>query len=570
MAGDNDSERHPWDHGYAPTKKFPVYTRGNVAEVFPYPMSPLMAGTILPPGEAGWRSGLEQLGGFDANEFRPECTEVENWFNGYLYINLSVLRVLGNRIPGMEAAQMDAGLVGEHPDTPAHVCSDVDVSPAHSEKLAQTLAAILSTEFVSGVAEDRQRADRMALARPDLTAVSDAGLVDYLRTSALEVHTYMTRTIYIAMAASIAAGLVANLCAQTFGDGATGLNLLAGLGDIASAAPSYDMWDVSRIVARSAAVNAEFDKGVVGLLDRLRQLPEAAEFLVSFDAFIQKYAWRGPNEYDPVSKTWGTCPELALAGLERMRLASEDAAPRMGHERMVTQRKDLLAATLDKLKDTPEMAAQLEAGIKAAKAFLTAREGARINMVLPIHEARLAVRELGSRMVARQHLVQWEDIQLLTNEELDEFVADPAAFGDTIKRRCEAFVELSELVPPFFIDGVVPPLSSYERRSYGEVGLVAPGTALHGIGGCAGTVTAVARVILDPMDPSALQPGEILVAPGTDPAWTPLFVPAAAVVVDTGALISHAVIVCRELGLPCVVSVKDATQQIRDGALITV
>jgi pyruvate,water dikinase len=77
-------------------------------------------------------------------------------------------------------------------------------------------------------------------------------------------------------------------------------------------------------------------------------------------------------------------------------------------------------------------------------------------------------------------------------------------------------------------------------------------------------------VILDPSDPLALEPGDILVAPITDPAWTPLFVPAAGVVVDVGAMNSHAVIVSRELGIPCAVSVTDATRKIPDGATITV
>jgi pyruvate,water dikinase len=62
----------------------------------------------------------------------------------------------------------------------------------------------------------------------------------------------------------------------------------------------------------------------------------------------------------------------------------------------------------------------------------------------------------------------------------------------------------------------------------------------------------------------------VLVAPLTDPSWTPLFVPACAVVVDVGAQITHAVIVSRELGLPCVVSVTDATRKIEDGAMIEV
>ena len=79
-----------------------------------------------------------------------------------------------------------------------------------------------------------------------------------------------------------------------------------------------------------------------------------------------------------------------------------------------------------------------------------------------------------------------------------------------------------------------------------------------------------ARVVLDSHDPSALEPGDVLVAPITDPSWTPLFVPACGIVVDVGAALSHAVIVSRELGLPCVVSATDATRRIPDGARVRV
>jgi pyruvate,water dikinase len=120
------------------------------------------------------------------------------------------------------------------------------------------------------------------------------------------------------------------------------------------------------------------------------------------------------------------------------------------------------------------------------------------------------------------------------------------------------------------IVGDPPPLSEWKRRDESTREKSAPGTVLTGIAGCPGVATGRARVILDPSDPTALEPGDILVAPLTDPAWTPLFVPAAAVVVDVGAQITHAVIVSRELGIPCVVSVTGATKTIPDGAMITV
>jgi len=88
--------------------------------------------------------------------------------------------------------------------------------------------------------------------------------------------------------------------------------------------------------------------------------------------------------------------------------------------------------------------------------------------------------------------------------------------------------------------------------------------------GCPGVARGRARVVLDSHDPTALEPGDVLIAPITDPSWTPLFVPAAGVIVDVGAPLSHAIIVSRELGIPCVVSVTDATRRIPDGALVEV
>ena len=82
--------------------------------------------------------------------------------------------------------------------------------------------------------------------------------------------------------------------------------------------------------------------------------------------------------------------------------------------------------------------------------------------------------------------------------------------------------------------------------------------------------TGRARIVLDPAEPGDLGPGDVLVAPITDPSWTPLFLAVEAVVVDVGAVMSHAVIVSRELGIPCVVSAVGATASIPDGAMIQV
>ena len=93
---------------------------------------------------------------------------------------------------------------------------------------------------------------------------------------------------------------------------------------------------------------------------------------------------------------------------------------------------------------------------------------------------------------------------------------------------------------------------------------------MQGIAGCPGVARGTARVVIDAADPRELGPGDVLIAPITDPSWTPLFLAADAVVVDVGATMSHAVIVSRELGIPCVVSAVGATTSIADGATLEI
>ncbi len=147
---------------------------------------------------------------------------------------------------------------------------------------------------------------------------------------------------------------------------------------------------------------------------------------------------------------------------------------------------------------------------------------------------------------------------------------DPTAFADVIAERAQparlpAGTRAAVLVrgphPASPIRGSCAPSPPHRAPFAGT---------LHGIGVCGGVASGPARVILDPADPRDIQPGDVLVAPITDPAWTPLFLSAAAVVVDVGAQQSHAAIVARELGIPAVVSVTGASHTIVDGTWLDV
>ena len=153
---------------------------------------------------------------------------------------------------------------------------------------------------------------------------------------------------------------------------------------------------------------------------------------------------------------------------------------------------------------------------------------------------------------------------MLQDEDLETAITDGMA-NEAAEREVK-YLELFELTPPFWFADKVPD----DKEWVGEKIELSTRKVVQGMGGSAGVATGRARIIHDPTKPDALEPGDILVAPITDPSWTPLFVPAAAVVVDVGATMSHAVIVSRELGIPCVVSATGATSRIPDGAQIRV
>ena len=96
------------------------------------------------------------------------------------------------------------------------------------------------------------------------------------------------------------------------------------------------------------------------------------------------------------------------------------------------------------------------------------------------------------------------------------------------------------------------------------------GDVIKGVGASAGRVSAPARVLAGPQDFSQMQPGDVLVARITTPAWTSLFAMASAVVTDVGGPLSHSSIVAREYGIPAVLGTGVATQRIATGQQISV
>src|SRR5262249_44930244 len=158
--------------------------------------------------------------------------------------------------------------------------------------------------------------------------------------------------MFITSAGAIPIGIV-QATAASIGDPGLAMRALGGLGDLASAAPTYAMWELSRLIRSSPALTKAFDAGVPGVLARLRESddPAAKEFLERSEDFLYEYGFRCANEQDVGAPTWETEPEVALTAIERMRLQPDSASPRLGQARLAADREHVVADMLDRLKD---------------------------------------------------------------------------------------------------------------------------------------------------------------------------------------------------------------------------
>ncbi|MGY1616091.1 PEP-utilizing enzyme [Geodermatophilus sp. SYSU D00691] len=554
-----DSER--WD-------RLPYYTRANAGEVLPDPCSPLGWTLVFEQGLLkGWLKGFVDFGVYAEGELPEDPPPVAGLFGGYFYLNLSHMRLMGLRM-GQTVAEFDRALLGAHPDAPPYRPHPDDVNEGCSAKTAQTIGEVLGRTEFPEIDEDSRRVRALRRDRPDLAALTDAELVAHARSFLGELDNAFARHDYSSLASTVGQAMLGQLCAKADRPDLL-LDLISGLGDVESASPSTGLWELSRRVRGSAELTALFDRGPTAVAEALAA-GEAPEFAAAFDAFLAEYGMRGPNEWDIRARSWDADPVQALAHVEALRDSPDDGSPQARAARLAARREAAADELRGLLAGDDEALGTLEVALRSARDTIPLREQTKANSAVVINEVRLAIRELGRRGVAAGRLAEPEDVMMLLADELNAYVADPDAFTDVIRERLTGYRALFELEPPFIIADEIPPLSQWRRRSRPAGATAEQGTVFTGVGGSAGTYTGRARVVRDLAEAAALEPGEVMVAPLTDAAWTPLFLVAGAVVVDMGALNSHAVVVSREVGLPCVLSVPDATSVLADGMLLTV
>jgi rifampicin phosphotransferase len=555
-----------WVGDDRPSRRYPIYTRGNTGEVYPNVITPLCGSIVTGPIRAGQARAFTEIGAVAPGDLdEPGCAVLTGCFGGYLYANLSIGRLMGARAPGMAPEDVDLQMFGTSA-APPYRRQPGDRNARATARLAGLMVRTLRGPSFDWLSVERRAIEAWLAARPPVAMATEPELLATVDEGAALLASLMRSLLLSSSYGGIAAAVVERLAAGA--DSGARARSAAGVGGVESAGPAVELWRLAQVVAGDPALGALFDGGP-GIAARLDAAgDEATAFRTGFQRFLERYGARGPDEYELASDTWGTRPEIPLAAVERLR-GTGGTDPAVVQERLAEERRmameQVVSAVARPLRPVVRRA------MRTVGEGAAARELAKGTIIAALFGMRLALFELVRRAQARGGPAERRDCFLVTRDELPPFVTGPAAFEDTIAERAEQRDLLQSRTPPFVFEGEIPDPSSWPRRdaSY-TTGSGGTGQRWQGIGVSPGVARGAVRVVRNPSDPSALEPGDVLVAPITDPAWTPLFLVASAVVVEVGANMSHAAIVARELGIPAVVSVAGAAELVAEGTLVEV
>ena len=206
--------------------------------------------------------------------------------------------------------------------------------------------------------------------------------------------------------------------------------------------------------------------------------------------------------------------------------------------------------------------ALVRALLRRVRALSGVREAPKFHAIRVFARGRAMLAPVGTELAAAGRIDSPDDIWFLTLPELRRAVAGEDTREIVSARRAEYRRERGRRhIPRILLSDGTDAEAAYSSP--------AADGAIRGTPASPGVAQGTARVILSPIG-ARLEPGGVLVAPSTDPGWTPLFLTASALVMEMGGMMSHGAVVAREYGIPAVVGVPDATGRIATGARLTV
>ncbi|MCW5851201.1 MAG: phosphoenolpyruvate synthase [Anaerolineae bacterium] len=351
------------------------------------------------------------------------------------------------------------------------------------------------------------------------------------------------------------------------GDTTTSLELLRGVPHNPTTTMGLSLWSLSQSVAVDPASVASLRRPTEQVTAdyQAKRLPPTLQ--AALGSFLAVYGHRSIREIDIGMPRWSEAPGYIIDVLRTYLDITDPAlAPDLHFREGDAAARRSLEGLLDRVAALPQGGIKrraLGAMLRRMRDLMGLREMPKFILIRAFAEIRRLWWAMGEDLVKLGLLDNAEAAFFLTADELRAVARgqrEPLT-GRAADRRDAYQAEMRRKRVPRLI-------TSEGVELYGAL-TVKDGAALEGTGASPGVVEGVVRVILDPHG-AQLEPGEILVAPSTDPAWTPLFLAAGGLVMEAGGMMSHGSVVAREYGIPAVVGVTDATHLLRTGERVTV
>jgi len=403
--------------------------------------------------------------------------------------------------------------------------------------------------------------------RLDLSSLSPEQITTCCQELIMDFREVISHVLYL-FSILAALPILHILCAKWFSDGSSRAGkLLAGLGGMDDAVAGLELWQL----AVTANASPEVKDLVLSNEDwctiegKLSQLDSGKRFLESWGQFMTRHGHHCRAELELYNRRWFETPDYILKLLRTYVTQIGEIDPVENYSKRAHERRQLEQQCRRQLKNPIKRIIFNRLLLRSQKGSIF-RENVKSETIKLIVTARKMLLELGKRLRDKAVLKDQDDIFFLRFEEIVRMVRGEADFDihRVVAGRRAEYERNKSITPPDVVFGKFD-----ADKSVSDV-VDIEADVLDGLAVSPGAATGKARVILKADTDEQLLAGEILVAPFTDPGWTPYFVPAAGVVMEEGGILSHGSIVAREYGIPAVVNVDCATKIIKTGQTIHV
>ena len=524
LAGPKDD----WDPTHSSDLPTNHYTTTNLGEAVPGVVCPLCTSVWDMGGHTTARRVAYWVGAISKREleqrFPPEDRTLR-FFYGRLAVKLEYISMLGDRMPGVDGPEMIHSMFNDPPES-LRYHPTIRRYPFIAAKLAHTFFTIQPRLLKMCDDTDRWWRDQVtAVPALELTAAKRVLQDGFDRWQvAMDTH------------------------------------VLAMFG---SFQPVFDM--LERLVTRAGTGDLAVLSGTGGAeMAVVGDIWKASRGDIEIAEIVRNHGFHGPGEGEISSRVWRDDDTPLRRIVEHYRSVPDDQNPSQSEAAKAAALPQMTAAVLAALPASARPGARMT--LKLARNRIPDRGRGKRSFLQATDVARMATRRIGALYVDDGAFTDVDDGFYLTKPEL--LAPLPRDVAELIAKRRErrAAYERIEFRSNTWagnpdareiVDDVAAP-----TRADGPV-------RIDGVGASQGVVEGIVRVVEDPGF-ADVEPGEVLVAPTTDPSWCSIMFVSAALVVDLGGMLSHAAVVARELGIPCVVNAGDATRKLRTGDRVRV